>query len=362
MQNAQHVKKLIRHVSAPGKVLLTGGYLILDRQYSGLVAGIESRMHCVISNNKTLNTIRVQSPQFVNGNWSFKYDNGSVDEIAGSNKFVQITLSVVFRYLEGMNCKINSGIDIEFNADNDFYSQGSYLRNLTLEPTMENIKAIPKFNFTNCEISKVNKTGLGTSATLVTTLVAGLLIHNDLIKNDEFTKSDLVLIDKIAQVCHSLAQGKIGSGFDVSSACFGSHLYTRFSPDLISPVLESPKDVDVISKCIDQEWDQNVVQQSLPNGIYILLAEVHQGSNTPQMVSKVLQWRNEDEILSTKVWNEINVCQQKIIAQFDKLRGLERNPNYENEMNNIGNSKILEMVEDSDIIKSMQAIAIAGIV
>jgi phosphomevalonate kinase len=42
-------------------------------------------------------------------------------------------------------------------------------------------------------------------------------------------KKDLELVHRLAQYCHSLAQGKLGSGFDVCAAVFGSQIYQRFS-------------------------------------------------------------------------------------------------------------------------------------
>lgn len=35
-------------VSAPGKVLLTGGYLVLDRDYSGSVYALDARIHVIV--------------------------------------------------------------------------------------------------------------------------------------------------------------------------------------------------------------------------------------------------------------------------------------------------------------------------
>ncbi|PWW62190.1 hypothetical protein C7212DRAFT_288078 [Tuber magnatum] len=52
-------------VSAPGKVLLAGGYLVLDKNYSGLVFGLSARIHTIstISASET-GAIVVRSPQF----------------------------------------------------------------------------------------------------------------------------------------------------------------------------------------------------------------------------------------------------------------------------------------------------------
>ena len=65
-------------VSAPGKVLLAGGYLVLDRAYTGLVFGLDARIHVVVediatSNGVTLNEIVVTSPQFQDAVWEYGY-------------------------------------------------------------------------------------------------------------------------------------------------------------------------------------------------------------------------------------------------------------------------------------------------
>lgn len=65
-------------VSAPGKVLLAGGYLVLDRAYTGLVFGLDARIHVIVEdiptrNGVTLNEIVVHSPQFEGAVWEYGY-------------------------------------------------------------------------------------------------------------------------------------------------------------------------------------------------------------------------------------------------------------------------------------------------
>lgn len=67
-----------RAVSAPGKVLLAGGYLVLDRGHTGLVFGLDARIHVYIqpiqtSSGVTLSEIIVKSPQFREANWEYGY-------------------------------------------------------------------------------------------------------------------------------------------------------------------------------------------------------------------------------------------------------------------------------------------------
>ena len=65
-------------ISAPGKVLLAGGYLVLDRDYTGLVFGLDARIHVHVqdlptSPGVTLSEIIVRSPQFLEAEWRYGY-------------------------------------------------------------------------------------------------------------------------------------------------------------------------------------------------------------------------------------------------------------------------------------------------
>ena len=65
-------------ISAPGKVLLAGGYLVLDRQYTGVVFGLSARINVIATEIRTgdgiqLNEIVVGSPQFLEAQWRYGY-------------------------------------------------------------------------------------------------------------------------------------------------------------------------------------------------------------------------------------------------------------------------------------------------
>ena len=89
-------------------------------------------------------------------------------------------------------------------------------------------------------LPEVAKTGLGSSAAMTTAVVAGLLQYLGSVDlplhgaEKEDVDSDVELIHCVAQAAHCAAQGKIGSGFDVSCAVFGSQRYVRFSPSVLS--------------------------------------------------------------------------------------------------------------------------------
>jgi len=67
--------------SAPGKVLLAGGYLVLDREYTGLVFGLSARIHVVVQAGEEQKgaenaLIVVKSPQFRDAEWRYEVTHG----------------------------------------------------------------------------------------------------------------------------------------------------------------------------------------------------------------------------------------------------------------------------------------------
>ncbi len=65
-------------VSAPGKVFLAGGYLVLDREYTGLIFGLSARINVIAQEIHTsegiqLSEIVVESPQFLDSQWRYGY-------------------------------------------------------------------------------------------------------------------------------------------------------------------------------------------------------------------------------------------------------------------------------------------------
>jgi phosphomevalonate kinase len=65
-------------VSAPGKVFLAGGYLVLAREYTALVFGLSARINAIAKEIETsqgvqLQEIVVTSPQFPESQWRYGY-------------------------------------------------------------------------------------------------------------------------------------------------------------------------------------------------------------------------------------------------------------------------------------------------
>ena len=83
-------------VSAPGKVFLAGGYLVLDRRYQALVFGLDARIHVHVApaaeeqgSGVGSGSVVVRSPQFVDAEWRYQWMQA---EDGGGILFTQVGL------------------------------------------------------------------------------------------------------------------------------------------------------------------------------------------------------------------------------------------------------------------------------
>jgi len=202
-------------------------------------------------------------------------------------------------------------------ADNDYYSTPS---DLTSEPKNR------FYNF-GVPISKAHKTGLGSSAALVTALTAAVLTHYLPTSTlDLSTPNGKRRLHNLAQAAHCAAQGKVGSGFDVASAVFGSCLYRRFSPSILSSHSEpgSPGFASHLRATVDEAgkpWDTEVVKDAVkvPSGLRLVMCDVSCGSGTPGMVRNVLDWRKQEPAEAERVWKDLQAANESLAREMRAL-------------------------------------------
>ena len=141
----------------------------------------------------------------------------------------------------------------------------------------------------------LHKTGLGSSACLCTSLTSSLSHY--------FSPTVTThTLHKLSQSTHCKAQGKVGSGFDVATAVYGSCVYERFSKGNIERL--------EVRESVDREWDHKVTPKSpstiLP-GTTLMLGDVSGGSESEGMARKVLKWVKESD---GELWS-------RLIAEVD---------------------------------------------
>lgn len=333
-------------VSAPGKVFLAGGYLVLDRTYTALVFGLSARIHIVVEDIDTssgvqLSEIVVESPQFREAVWNYGYhlteEHGGIQvtQLQGAipvsrNPFVETALAYALTYISTISSSVLKPTKVTILADNDYYSQPSSSAASTATKD-----ASPRFQDFGVKLTEAHKTGLGSSAALVTSFTGALLSHY--LPSSLFslsTEKGKSVLHNLAQAAHCAAQGKVGSGFDVAVAVYGTCKYRRFSPSILSSLGEvgSKGFASRVKSVVENEggvWDTECEKDlvTIPKGMALVMCDVDCGSNTPSMVKKVLEWRKADPSGSKELMDSLqssnDVLESKLGAASPSMSELE---------------------------------------
>ena len=297
---------------------------MLEAPNPGLVAAVSARFYTTIlpctspSPGEGYHLV-VHSPQFhETREYAVSVSPSSVQlsRLSGSpNGYVENALAHAFGYASsrGMLTPPPPGGVVDtlvLVADNGFYSQMAALESRGLPQSAEGLAALPPFLPLDTSRDLV-KTGLGSSAALITSLVGAILVHYAGLDLAGGGNEALETVHFVAQAAHCAAQGKIGSGFDVSSATFGSQRYTRFSPEVLNALasdlgMASPTeafDPTPFKSHGPEGMDSTVDPWHLPQGMHLILADTAVGSKTPGMVRKILKWKAEGGDDAAATWN-----------------------------------------------------------
>ncbi|KAJ1694691.1 hypothetical protein LUZ63_011389 [Rhynchospora breviuscula] len=393
-------------VSAPGKVLITGGYLVLERPNAGIVLSTTARFYAIVrpiydeikpdSWAWAWADVKVTSPQLSReASYKLSLKNCTLQCTSSresTNPFVEQAIQycvaackVVITEKEKKDAfdkLLLQGLDITILGSNDFYSYRSQIEQRGLPLTPEALASLPPFSSITFNTGdthsgtkpEVAKTGLGSSAAMTTSVVASLLHYLGAVsipfpgkqysENGNRINNGLDLVHSIAQSAHCIAQGKIGSGFDVSSAVYGSQKYVRFSPQVLSSTQDSSwrRLPEMVSDVLKQKWDHENKPFSLPPLLTLLLGEPGTGgSSTPSMVGSVKKWQNSDPTNSQEIWQKLADANSLLELQLKNLNkhSQEHYDSYKHVISvcsRLPHNKWIEMVSDQigdSIVKSL---------
>eukprot|EP00796_Vickermania_ingenoplastis_P001273 gene1273-731_t len=309
--------------SAPGKVLILGGYVIVEQGNVGISVGVNARFTTRLLSQKAADdkvVVHVKSPQF-HQSYTFeaavKGEIVSVQQTQGSPS-VFLQYAVLYSVAAAVAAKgpMEKELSIELLADNDFYSQRNYLEEKGKAVTVKNLRELPPHLPL---VGEVSKTGLGSSAAMTTSVVACLCraLHGS---------ADQDHIHGVAQIAHSVAQKKVGSGFDVYTAVYGTCAYRRISPAGVAAMIQSgdqPSSVEVR----ELEKSVGIICSSashtafrLPNGLQLLLGDIHHGgSSTPGMVVKIMDWKKSVAEEPGNLWEQLKGANENYVEHLQRL-------------------------------------------
>ena len=227
-------------------------------------------------------------------------------------------------------------------ADNSYYSETAQS-----QPSRD-----PRFATFSTTLPGTHKTGLGSSAALVTAFTAALLIHYLPPETYPFpSPASLSLLHNLSQASHCAAQGKVGSGFDIASAVYGSSLYRRFSPSLLQRAGE-PGNVGFAERLKDlvedpnRLWDVDIQKDAVnvPRGLRLVLCDVDCGSKTPGMVKQVLAWREAHPEEAHRIFDQLQTTNDSLAFELSRLSstaGEDRHPDYSRLRSHLAHIRLL---------------------
>ena len=250
------------------------------------------------------------------------------------NRFVEAALAYTLTYISSHTSSIIKPASITIFADSDYYSRQGVPNSSTTQPS--------RFVDFGVPLHEAHKTGLGSSAALVTAFVAAVLLHY--LPADTFiinTDAGRACVHNLAQAAHCTAQGKIGSGFDVAAAVYGSCIYRRFSPAVLENLAELGSvnfakrlRVTVDDNSSPKLWDTQIKKSEIdiPQGLRLVMCDVDCGSETTGMVKKVFTWRKENSEEAALLWATLQKANEDLASELQKLalRGNTSTTTYDN--------------------------------
>ncbi|VAI07664.1 unnamed protein product [Triticum turgidum subsp. durum] len=334
--------------SAPGKVLVAGGYLVLERPNPGLVLSTSARFYAIVrpihdelspdSWAWAWADVKVTSPQLSReAAYKLSIKNSTLQLTSAresTNPFVEqaIQFSIAAAKVsitdkekkDALDKLLLRGLNITILGSNDFYSYRKQIEARGLPLTPEVLLSLPPFcSITfNSEVAngtgeickpEVAKTGLGSSAAMTASVVAALLHY----------------LGAVNLSCSGQSSSDTVTGrdfdFDVSAAVYGSQRYIRFSPEILSSaqVIGGSCLPDAVADIVTRRWDHEKTQFSLPPLMCLLLGEPGTGgSSTPSMVGSVKQWQKSDPQKAADTWSKLGMANSVLENQLRSLSKL----------------------------------------
>jgi phosphomevalonate kinase len=237
--------KMLTVASAPGKVMVAGGYVVLERPNAALVAAVSARIYTAVkdagaadvsASTKRL-SILVKSEQMGE---TRKYEYGPDKQLLlepGSgmppNPYIEASVCRSLMVIEQLGGRLDSNLEISIYGDNAFYSIPETAPDGSPPPRFAKIarKVDASESGSSDKVAveqqqhaaEVQKTGLGSSAALVTSIVGALLAHSGAVALPEAAaaagegaaeqraaivsgEEALALVHNLAQLCHCTAQ------------------------------------------------------------------------------------------------------------------------------------------------------------
>ncbi len=244
-------------ISAPGKLMLSGEWGVLEHGNPCIVLAIDRKVYAEI---KEAGEIEVNLKDF------------------------------------GVKTKAKlSGVKVTFEKENEKLLFTKHAIETTLNYLQAKGLRIKKFSLvtwgdqTNVNVKgKQVKVGFGSSAAATVAIIGAILKLHGVSISTEQAKTKLF---KLAIIAHHKAQGKIGSGFDVAASVYGGALYyKRFDAEW----LEKQFGKKPISEIASAEWPGLETKRiELPKNFEFIVGFSGKSASTTELVKAVNKFKEQ---------------------------------------------------------------------
>ncbi|MCD6478716.1 MAG: phosphomevalonate kinase [Candidatus Diapherotrites archaeon] len=294
-------------VCAPGKLFISGEWAILEVGNPGIVAAVDKKIFVEV-NESSDEFIHISIKDFGIEDLKARFDGSALQfekELSEKEKkdtlFMRAAIEAVLKYLpEAKPFEIKSwGEETTVNVGGE-----------------------------------IKKVGFGSSAASVVATVASLLkFHGEEIKSREVKDK----IYKLATIAHYLAQGKVGSAFDVAASTYGGiFVYKRFDPKWLMKQFDEGKNV---SNIVESDWPGFYVEPlEIPSDFELVVGWTKESASTSAMVKQMYAWREDNEEEYKRLFDQIaELVEELIVAWKNKdkekiLELLRKNEDYLREL------------------------------
>ncbi len=239
-------------IKVPGKLMMAGEFAVLQPNNHLVVMAVDRYVFTTIQLKDT-NKISLMDFQLTNLSWKYSDGKAVIASDDPRTRFVEEAMTIAITYLNEKQIS-PAPFQLTINSELDDESGVKY--------------------------------GLGSSAAVVTSVIAAIL--------KQFLPFDPTaqLIFKLASISHVITQGN-GSGADVAASSYGGFLeYSSFQAEWLRKAHKDAKSLTELLQCDWIYFSLEPVQ--LPKNVYMCIGWTGSPASTPKLVDKILQLKSDN--------------------------------------------------------------------